>query len=31
MVSSTHSPLVASRLTARDVSVGYGKKASLKR
>lgn len=30
MVSSTHSPLVASRLTARDVSVGYGKKSIIK-
>lgn len=30
MVSSTHSPLVASRLTARDVSAGYGKKSIIK-
>ena len=30
MVSSTHSPLVASRLTARDISVGYGKKSIIK-
>ncbi len=30
MVSSTHSPFVASRLTAHDVSVGYGKKSIIK-
>lgn len=30
MVSSTHSLFVASRLTAHDVSVGYGKKSIIK-